>query len=191
MAYVKDFGKGAKTRCAIEAGYSVRSAASQACVLLKRANILKRLEELRDELAVMARITAGRILEQYERFAWADPAGMYDAKGNLLPIDAMQPEIRQLIQSFELEERVDMSSGEPEVYSVRKIKMVGKREALDQLARWRDIFPARKTSLAVNQPGRRPDGTPGSFNVDPRVKPIINLTVLPPNFQYPKVDTET
>lgn len=174
---LNDFKIGGKARAAIAAGYAPRSASITASRLLKKANIAARLAFLREESTVHMRITRERILKEYELIAFADPAAMYDERGNLLSVPDMPESMRRIVAGFEVEDRLEGVGENASVYYIKKVKMVDKKGALDSLAKFRDIFPAQKREHSG------PGG--GAMQVDATVKAQINLTVLPPGFSFP------
>ena len=177
-------GRGAKYRAAVLAGYSEKTASSSASRLLKRANVQKRLEQLRSEQMTKAGITVEKLLAQYAAWAFADPIAMFTRDGVLLSLDDMPPEARQLIQGFEVKEEVDMSSGEPEIRQLVKVKLVDRKGSLDQLAKWKDIFPAARSSTSSTTTLQTKDASGRVLPID--LKPEIVVNVLPPGFQFPK-----
>lgn len=177
---ISDLERGNRVRAALAAKCSPRSASATASKWLKLAKVQRRLGELGSESLVHHRITNERILAEYELIAFADPQAMYDKDGNLLSVPDMPEHMRKIIAGFDVEDRVDMSGGEPELYTVKKVKMADKKGALDSLAKWKELFPTAKKELT-----HKGTGPGGSIPISAEVKAIINVTVLPPGFQFP------
>lgn len=188
--YVNDIKHGNKARAAISAGYSPKTASSQASRLLKRVNVQARIEQLRVEALVHHRITRERILEEYESIAFLDPRSLFDGKGNLLAVANMPEASRRAVASFEVEHQATTSKGKgakktQHATSVKKVKLVDKKGGLDSLARFKGMFPAQKREVT---------GAGGTPFVPPipaaLVQPIIYLTVLPAGFRFPETKKE-
>lgn len=177
---VNDLKHGNKIRAARAADCKENSASQTAARWLRLAKVQRRLEELRSENLVHHRLTGERILREYERIAFADPNGMYDGKGNLLPVPKMPEDMRRIVAAFDVEDRVDMTTGEPEVYTVKKVRMHDKRGALDALLKWKDMLPAQKRDSVVRGPGKD-----GALLVSPAIRAVINIQVLPAGFVFP------
>jgi phage terminase small subunit len=116
---------------AIRAGYPAQSAHVVGCKLLKRANVIARIAEIRAETSIKTGISLERTLEQLGKMAHVDPAEMYNpVTGELLPITQMPEHVRQSIVSIEQEEiKVDgMVLG-----VVKKIKLAPREKAVDMI----------------------------------------------------------
>jgi len=68
--YCKDFNA---TQAGIRAGYSEKTAGSQAHDLLKNPEIAEAIEERKEQLAALAEIDAAWVLRQWKQIATADP----------------------------------------------------------------------------------------------------------------------
>lgn len=105
--------------------------------LLQNHKIATRVAELRAAAAERAVVTESRVLEEAARIGLLDPAKLFDAAGNLLPIHQMPPEARAAIAGLEVEETsVDGAA----ITRVRKVKLVDKNSALEKLMKHLGMF---------------------------------------------------
>ena len=117
-----------KTAAAIEAGYSVRTAASQACQQVKNPKVAAAIEEI-DRIAInVAGITAARVLEEYRRIAFADVRDVVQIEGGrVVAVDTASLTAEQAAAIAEIGQKADGGL---------TIKMHSKLQALDALARF-------------------------------------------------------
>jgi len=128
-------------QAAIRAGYSEKTAASQASRLLTNVNIQKLISEGRKKLAHKTEITVERILTEYARIAFMDIRDAYTADGKLKPIQDMPKDVAAAISGIDFEAMFD-GSGEDKtrVGDLVKIRLSDKTKALDSLSRHLGMF---------------------------------------------------
>src|SRR5512134_3713063 len=80
-----------------------------------------------------AGLSEERTLEDRRRIAFYDPAGCFDAAGNLLPIAEMPPEIRTAVASVKVV-KCDVTPGEGSADEIREVRFCDKVRALESLA---------------------------------------------------------
>ncbi len=124
------------TAAYIAAGYSPNGAQQSSAKLLLKAVITARIAEIQANIAVVAQEKTGvaeaRVIEEAARIGLLDPARLFDAKGNLLPIHDIPPEVRAAISSIEVDE-VEIDG---EVTTrVKKVKLWDKNSAIEKLMR--------------------------------------------------------
>lgn len=92
------------TQAGIRAGYSEKTAGSQAHELLKKPEISARIEELKLQRSERTKIDADWLLQRLAAEAEADVSDLYDEHGNLLPVKEW-PKIwrKGLVQSIDIE----------------------------------------------------------------------------------------
>src|SRR5690349_7664155 len=78
-----------------------------------------------------------RIVDEFSRVAFCDPAEIVDAQGNLLPLKEMPPHVRAAVQSIKVHTDVD---DEGKVSHIPEVKFWPKVAALDGLAKYRKMF---------------------------------------------------
>ena len=131
IEYAKS-GNGIKS--AVTAGYSERTAGSQAATLLGRLKIRRALRDEQDCNAKRTRITAARILREYARIAFTNKTDFLDEAGQLL---------------MPSEWTVDMGHAVQEVYhnaqgQLVRIKLWPKQAALEALGKHGGLFVDRQ-----------------------------------------------
>lgn len=114
------------TQAAIRAGYSKKSARSQACDLLTKPNISEAVKLGVEKRAAKVEITADYVLSQMLTFASADHADLYNKDGTLKNIHDMPKHARMAIQSLETD-TVKIAEGSTVV--TQKVKLVDKKDA--------------------------------------------------------------
>jgi phage terminase small subunit len=139
--YLKDFNASA---AAIRAGYSPRTARSQAADLLTKPNIAKAIREAQEKAFANAEASVERTINEYARIAYLDPAAFFDAQGRLLPIAQMPEDARRAVASMEVEELFAGSGDERRrVGRLHKVRFASKVAALDSLAKHLGMFVDR------------------------------------------------
>lgn len=146
-----------QTGAAIRAGYSAKTAYTQASRLLKNVQVREELTRLRGPLEERVVATKARVLEELTHIAFLDPSSMFNEEGALLPVREMPAHIRRAIASIEVVENAggamitvpkpgakrDPTAPPPLVHVpmyTKKIKMVGKDRALEMLGRHFKMF---------------------------------------------------
>lgn len=99
-------------------------------------------------------LSAERTLEELRRIAFSDPAGCFDAHGNLLPIAEMRPEARAAVASVTVVRR-NLASGDGCVDEVHQVRFWDKLRALEALAKHFGLLVERvEVSGSVDLVGR-------------------------------------
>ncbi|HEX5362350.1 MAG TPA: terminase small subunit [Fluviicoccus sp.] len=122
------------TQAAIRAGYSPKTAGSQAFDLLKKPEIQQAIEEARQKTANKLEITRERVLEEYAKLAFLDPRRFYNEDGTLKKVPDMDADTAAALQGFEVDE-IKMGEDSPAIGVTQKIKWHDKKAALDSIAR--------------------------------------------------------
>jgi phage terminase small subunit len=126
------------TQAAIRAGYSPRTAAAQASRLLINVKVAEAIAQSMKERSRRLEVSKDRVLLELARIAMLDPGDLFDVGGNLLPVHAMPEDARRSIASLEV---FDMKDGP----TVHRVKLVGKKGALDSLARHLGLFDQNRS----------------------------------------------
>jgi phage terminase small subunit len=118
----------------------------EASQLLKHPLIASRLSETVQAAAEGAKLTVQRIIEEYMRVAFLDPAKLFDEAGNLLPIHSMEEGARRAIGGIDVVELGGNTGkeGDSIVSQIKKIKLLDKLSALNDLGRHMGIFVDKK-----------------------------------------------
>lgn len=135
--YVKH---GNATQAAIEAGYSEKGAAVRGSELLRIRNIQDRVEELRAQRRKRVELSADWVLKRLMAIAGVDIADLFDDLGNLLPIKDIKKKARFAVSSIETYHENVGTKEEPEIQTVKKIKLCSKEKALELLGRHLEMF---------------------------------------------------
>jgi len=123
------------TRAAIKAGYSKKTARSQANRLLTIVDIKKRIRELRANLAETAGISALKVLKEHEKIAFSNIGDLREGWINLKQFEDLTPEQKACIQEVSSKtEKKTINGIVIDEESVR-IKLYDKQKALDAISK--------------------------------------------------------
>lgn len=132
------------TKAAIRAGYTERSARSEASRLMTKVNIQEEIEILDAEVAKAAKVDAERWLKEIARIAFSDLSQAFTPEGKLLPIVEMPEDIRRAIIGMEVEELWEGPPGDKfEAGVTRKIKLGDKVRALEMVGKYLKVLTDR------------------------------------------------
>lgn len=140
--YLKDFnGK----QAAIRAGYSPKTAEVQGSRLLSTAKVRVEVEKRRNAISEKAGVTVERILQEYARLAFLDPAQAFDKEGRLIPVCDMPEDVRRAVGGLDVVEmaggmQVDGDGAQHVPMFTKKLKFWDKKGALDSLAKIKGMF---------------------------------------------------
>jgi len=130
------------TKAAIDAGYSPKTAYSQASRLLKDVKLQQELKESGQKLLESIQVSNQQIIAAYARIAFLDPRRFYDDKGQLLPVNQLPADVASALTGFETSSisAGKDAEGSPEHIRTTKIKFNDPIKALDSLARIQGMF---------------------------------------------------
>lgn len=130
------------TQAAIRAGYSAKTAEWIGPKLVTKSHVADAIQAEMEARSKRTLITADRVLAEYAKLAFLDPRKFYDDKGCLIPIHELPDDAAACIAGMDVStERIGKDAdGEPEFATVRKIKLVDKKGALDSVARHLGMF---------------------------------------------------
>lgn len=130
-----------QTQAAIRAGYSKKTAASQASRLLTNVNIQSYIHQKQKERSESTGITTDRILAEYAKLAFFDIRTIYDENNALKDIADLSDEAGSAIYGIEvLEEFSGFGDEREHIGNTVKVKLIEKTKALDSLARHLGMF---------------------------------------------------
>lgn len=127
------------TQAAIRAGYSERSAASQAEALLRNPEIADAVAEKTQKQLDKIEITAERVKARLGALAFSDIRGFYDDAGNLKPLKDLTEEQAAAIAGFEVIKK-NAAAGDGVIDTVHKIKIADQLKALEMLGKHFGLF---------------------------------------------------
>ena len=106
--------------------------------LLRKPEVVKRIQEINAEQFAHVGVTAETIKAELARVGFASVRDLYDADGNLLPPHELPDDVAATIAGIDVEVRTEASGtyGAPhKTYQVVKVRRVDKMAALGLLAR--------------------------------------------------------
>jgi phage terminase small subunit len=136
------------TQAAIRAGYSQKTAGSQAHDLLKKPEIREFIDGRLNKIAAKAEISVERITEELARILLADPIEAYNDNGTLRPLSEWPEDLRRALSGLETKEEMIVGVGGDEEGAVHvtitKAKFWSKTAASEQLYRRLGAFRDEK-----------------------------------------------
>ena len=138
IEYVIDYNA---TQAAIRAGYSERSAYSQAYDLLRKPEIMEAIKKLEDEAAARAAVTKDMVLKELARVAFVDPRKLFDEDGRPKDITNLDKDTAAALASVEIFEEFDYNGESRELVGyTKKYKWADKLRALEMLGKHLGMF---------------------------------------------------
>lgn len=125
------------TQAAIRAGYSEKTAGSQAFDLLKKPEIQNAIQDAQKKLSERTQITQERVLQEYAKIAFFDPKKIFNADGTIKQISELDDDVAAVIGGIDV---VVNQSDKDEPEYTKKIKLIDKKGALDSIARHLGMF---------------------------------------------------
>jgi phage terminase small subunit len=115
------------SKAAMRAGYSPDTSYAIGCENLKKPNIQKYIEKLKNNLSETAGISALRVLKEHERIAFADAGQLRDGWMSLKDFENLSIEEKSIIK--------EVSTRETKYGTEVKIKLYDKQKSLDSISR--------------------------------------------------------
>ncbi len=120
-------------------------------LLMKHEGVAARIEELTELRLKRHQTTVDRVIAEYAKIAFLDPKKVFYPDGRLRPLDEMDNDTAAAIGGIEIVEQEIEDSGITN--TVKKIKLVDKKGALDSLAKCLAMFTEkRELSTPENKP---------------------------------------
>ena len=124
---------------AIYAGFSEKTAVSQASQMLSIDENEKYLTKLREDYSLKHGINKDRVLNEYRKIAFSDIRNILTVDGGLKAINELDDDTAGAIAGIESFDENDNQTGE-KLGTNRKIKMHDKMKALDSLSKHLGLF---------------------------------------------------
>lgn len=122
------------TRAAIRAGYSKKTAEWIGPQLLGKTHVRQAIDAALAKQADTLEITAERILRERARLAFLDPGKLFDADGQPIPIQNLDPDTRACIVGIEVQEQFEGHGEERRFIGyVKKYRLAAKDSSLAAL----------------------------------------------------------
>lgn len=137
--YVIDYNA---TQAAIRAGYSERSAYSQAHELLKKHEIQEAIRELEAASSMRTAVTKDMVIRELARVAFVDPRKLFEDNGTPKDITMLDDDTAAALASVDIFEEFDYNGeGNRELIGyTKKYKWADKLRALEMLGKHLGMF---------------------------------------------------
>jgi len=132
--YLKD--RNAK-QAAIRAGYSERTAESQASRLLRNVKVKAEVDKHMQAVVNRLEISAERVLKERARLAFFDVRKLLDAAGNPLPLQKLDDDTAAAIAGIDVQET---GGGDEVVSLIKKYKLADKNASLTALEKHLGLY---------------------------------------------------
>jgi hypothetical protein len=136
-------------QAAIDAGYSVRTAAVAGSRLLKRNRVRIAVEArqtaLRAQVEGKTRITFDRLVHELAAAAFCDPGELSGPEGSLLTLQEMPGHLRRAIKQCDVVERIEDRGDVVITHRVTRVRFWDKLRALEMIAKLQGHFEAERT----------------------------------------------
>jgi len=126
---------------AIRAGYSEKSAKTQASMLLAEDHIQARIAELNRDRLARVQVESDTVLRELLRIATSDIGEAFKDDGSLKPLKDIPTDVRRAIQSIEIDELFDgFGQDRYQIGLTKKLKFWDKTKALEMLGKHLKLF---------------------------------------------------
>lgn len=124
--------------------------------LLTNANVIKYVEELQEEARKRHQITVDKIVNEYAKLAFFNPANIFNSNGTVKDIQELDNEITSSIKTIKIKEDYRYEDGE-QIFDgyTKEITFVDKKGALDSLGKFLGMF-VDKNKLEVSTEEGKP-----------------------------------
>lgn len=138
------------TKAAIRAGYSKKTACSQASRLLRKVNVIQYLNSRKQKFIEKLEITQERTMQEIGRIAFSDIRRLYDDNGCFKKINCMDDDIAAAIAGSEVFEEFSGSGrSRKKIGITTKLKLWDKAKGLEMLAKHFGVFKDETTPFSV------------------------------------------
>jgi len=99
------------------------------------------MKEMEDKISQKVVVTNERIIEEYAKIAFLDPKKLFNSDGTLKNINEMDDDVAAVVAGLESEQLLEGRGEKKEaIGTLKKIKFVDKKGALDSLAKINSLF---------------------------------------------------
>lgn len=124
------------TQAAIRAGYSEATAKEIGYENLTKPHIQDYLSEKQKTISEKFEITHEQVLREYYKLGFYDIRNAFDDQGNLIPVKDLDDTTAAAIAGIDIfEENVGTGENKTTIGYTKKIRLSGKREALDSICK--------------------------------------------------------
>lgn len=129
------------TQSALKAGYSKKTAYSQANWLLKHPEVLNYLNSKKQKVDDKLNASLDRTLLELSRIAFSDLRKLFREDGSLIPIHELDADTAAAISGFDTEELYEFLNGEKnQIGLLKKVKRFDKNKAIEMLMKYHGAF---------------------------------------------------
>lgn len=156
-AYINK-GNATQAMLAIHPEMPPNTASQKGSALLKRPEVKGAIRRRREDISEALGISNERIVREYARLAFFDPARLFDIDGRPLPLTEIDQDTRRAIVGLDIEALfAGAGDNREQIGNVRKYKLADRKAALDSLARIRGMFNDKLAIDATDKLGDRLD----------------------------------
>lgn len=122
------------TQAAIRAGYSAKTAESQASTLLRNPKISEAVAAGKSKQLDKLDLSAERVLREIAKLSFSNVKTLFDENGNLRPVHLLTDDEAACIASLEVIKK-NAEAGDGKIDTVHKVKVWDKTRSLEMLAK--------------------------------------------------------
>lgn len=137
------------TQASIRAGYSEKTAGSIGTENLSKPVIAEALQKAHEERSKRTEITADMVLTELAKLAFFDIRGLYDDKGQMIPIHDLPAEVAAAIGGIDITYGRDKDSNIIESETA-KVKVIDKKGSLELIGRHLKMWTDKKELTGAN-----------------------------------------
>ncbi len=124
--------------------------------LLTNANVKKYIDELLEDVRNRNKITVDKIVNEYAKLAFFNPADVFNDNGTVKDIQQLDEKVSSAIKSIKIKEDYRYEDGE-QVFDghTKEISFTDKKAALDSLGKYLGMF-TEKSKLEISGNSEKP-----------------------------------
>jgi phage terminase small subunit len=139
------------TRAAIAAGYSAKTAESQAARLLVNVKVAAVIAEKQGKRLAKLEITADRVLQEIARLAFFDPRKFFNEDGSAKQVSELDDDTAMALAGMDVMELFEGSGDQKHAYGLmKKFKLVDKGQNLERLGKHLKLFTDKSEITGAN-----------------------------------------
>lgn len=139
------------TRAAIAAGYSAKTAESQAARLLVNVKVAAVIAEKQGKRLAKLEITADRVLQEIARLAFFDPRKFFNEDGSAKQVSELDDDTAMALAGMDVMELFEGSGDQKHAYGLmKKFKLVDKGQNLERLGKHLKLFTDKAEITGAN-----------------------------------------
>lgn len=129
------------TQAAIRAGYSAKTAESAGSRLLRNVKVQAAIQQAMADRLKRTEITQDRVLLEYARIAFFDPAKLFGDDGRPLPLTQIDENTRRAIAGLDV---CTVGNGDMGAGEIQKFRIANKLTALEQVGKHLGMFQGKQ-----------------------------------------------